>query len=242
MINLNTLIGFDTETTGVNVYDNGTRVVTCSFIRQNELGENLFLEWTVDPEIEIPKGASDVHGITTEVARETGMDYFEGMQQIADVLAHSIREGTPLVAYNGSFDATLLRVEFERIGVDFDPGLWDNMVMLDPLVMDRALDPFRKGKRTLGVVASISGYDLDNAHDASADVLATLHVVRNLTPKLIKNMEEKYGATVDSFGDLMQIQAHLYRQQMEGLERHFRKTDPNKTINKSWPFQEEGTD
>lgn len=242
MLTLETLVGFDTETTGVKVYEDTTRVVTCSFIRDIPNQDKMFLEWMVDPEVEIPKGASDVHGITTDVAREHGQNYFEGMQSIADTLSHTIQEGTPLVAYNGSYDATLLRVEFERIGVDFDPDLWENMVLLDPLVMDRALEPYRKGKRTLGVVASLNGYDLDNAHEASADVLATLHVVRRLTPKLIDHMEKKFDAEVESFQDLMMIQSSLYRSQMDNLESYFRRSDPDKRINKSWPFQEEGVD
>lgn len=233
------LMGFDTETTGVHVYDDGTRIVTCAMILENSPEEPpKVLEWVMDPEIEIPTGASDVHGITTEMARAQGMDYRAGLQQIADTLKYIIEQGIPTTAYNGSFDATLLRVEFRDRGIDFDEKLWDNLIMIDPLMMDKFIDKFRKGKRTLSVVSEIYGYDLSNAHDATADVLATIHVARRILNPFTKKFEKDTGDPVTGFPMLMQVQPVVYREQATSLEQYFRKTNPDTVVNKSWPFQD----
>ena len=58
MLDSNVIVGFDTETTGIDPHS--ARVVTCSCIRQ-ENGKMTELYWILDPEVEIPEGASDVH-------------------------------------------------------------------------------------------------------------------------------------------------------------------------------------
>lgn len=233
------LAGFDTETTGVKVHEDGTRVVTCALIMQDSSeSEHKIIEWMMDPEIEIPTGASDVHGITTERARVEGMNYVAGLQKIADVMSYLITNRIPTTAYNGGFDVTLLRVEFLARDIDFDDNLWNDLLMVDPLVMDKRIDTFRKGKRTLGVVSGLYGYDLSNAHEATADVLATMHVARRIIQPFVASLEKEFDHKVGGFTDLMPIQAEMYRRQATSLEKHFRKTDPNITINKSWPFQD----
>lgn len=234
------LVGFDTETTGVDVFSDETRIVTCAFIMSpGEDQPNQTLEWMMDPGMEIPTEASDVHGISTETAREHGMDYKEGLQKIADTLSYTIQSGIPLTAYNGAFDATLLRVEFLRVGVDFDDNLWNNMILLDPLIWDKYLDPWRKGKRTLSVVTELHGYYLSNAHDAASDVFGTIHLCRKLLPKLIRKVENQFNHPVSSYADLMQIQSALFRKQATSLEEYFQRTKPETVINKSWPFQDD---
>jgi len=236
LIDLSTVVGFDTETTGIKPHDPETRVVSCTFIRHSN-GQVQTKEWLLDPGIEIPEVTSDVHGITTEIARANGMDYKEGLQQIADIVTYSIQNGEPLVAYNASFDSTLLREEFKRVSVEFDDKLWDQAIIIDPYVMDCAIDKYRKGGHTLGVVASLYGFDLTNAHNATADVEATLVILERIYPKFMDFAKSTYGAVPESFNDLMELQSALYRTQKEGMEEYFRRTkDPNMTINKSWPF------
>lgn len=225
------LIGFDTETTGTDVYSDETRIVTSAFVLYD--GGNLRdVEIEMNPGIEIPKGASDVHGITTEKAQGF-MPYMDGLTKMKEFIDYAFYEEIPLVAYNGSYDITLTKVEFERNGIPLD---LTNMTLLDPLVMDRFLDPFRSGGRKLGTVAKLYGYDLENAHNATADVEATLHILDGILPKFLKKVEEKFGAVPQTGSDLMEIQKVLYQNQMTDLERYFRRSDPNKRINKSWPI------
>lgn len=235
------IMGFDLETTGVKVYEDDTRVVSCAMILQESAtSEMKIIETLMNPEIEIPEGASAVHGISTEKAREEGVNYLEGLQYHANLLKYTIENGIPTCAYNGAFDATLLRQEFIARGVDFDPALWDNLIMFDPLVMDKALAPFRKGKRNLTVVSGLYGYDLESAHEATADVLATMHVTRLILPKFADLIFRKTGEYPQTNQDIMELQALYYKDQAIGLESYFRKkeNDPTLTINKSWPFQD----
>lgn len=233
------LCGFDSETTGVDVYDvENTKIVSFSMILKDPLyTEPRIKEWLLNPEIEIPSGASDVHGITTEHAREFGMNYVQGIREIMEFFHWTVGEGIPLVAYNGAFDLTLLKNQAEYVGVESPEGFWDSVFMLDPLVMDRAVDQYRKGKRTLSIVASLHGYSLEDAHEATADVLATLHVAEALVPKYLKH-HERNGRPINTKSDMMMAQKFNYMQSARSLEAYFRRTDPNKTLNKSWPIQD----
>lgn len=234
------LMGFDTETTGVQVYDDDVRIVSCAMILQESAGSELkIIETLMDPEMEIPDGAAKVHGISTEKARAEGVNYRQGLQYHANLLTYTIENQIPTCAYNGSFDATLLREEFLARGIEFNHALWSHLIMYDPLVMDKGLEPFRAGKRNLTRVAGIYGYDIgENAHEATADVLATMHITREILPKFADLIFRKTGEYPQSNKDIMEIQALYFKDQATGLEKYFRKTDPNTTLNKSWPFQD----
>ncbi len=235
------MCGFDSETTGVDVYDvENTKIVSFAMILQeSENSEPKIREWLMNPGIEIPAGASDVHGITTEYAVEHGRDYVTCLQEIADAFTYTIINGIVLTAYNGSFDITLIRNQFEHHGIRFDPELWGKFYMVDPLVMDKSLNRFRKGKRTLSVVASLNGYSLEDAHEATADVLATIHVARKILPAYVAKIEQS-GLEVTDFGTVMAVQCLDYKNSSLSLEQYFRKkeNDPTIVINKSWPFQD----
>lgn len=233
------LCGFDSETTGVDVYDvENTKIVSFSMVLQDSSSSSPKIrEWLLDPEIEIPSEASDVHGITTEYARHHGQKYSEGLQEIADAIHYAIYSGIVLTAYNGSFDITLLKNQIEHYGIRFPDDLWGKFYMIDPLVMDKAVDRFRKGKRTLGVVSSLYGYSLDDAHEATADVLATIHVARKILPKYRDSLSNR-GIPNSSLNEIMAAQHVDYEDQAASLEEYFRKSDPDVTINKSWPFQD----
>lgn len=234
------LCGFDSETTGVDVYDvENTKIVSFSMIlEETPDSPPKIREWLLNPGIEIPEGASDVHGITTEYAREHGMDYRTGLQEIANALWFTIKSGITLTAYNGSFDITLVRNQIEHHGIEFDESMWYTFQMIDPLVMDKVIDPFRRGKRTLGVVAGLYGYNLEDAHEATADVLATLFLARKMLPKYVDDISERLVEDVEDMNTVMAFQCEDYRKSAESLEKYFRKSDPTKTINKSWPFQD----
>lgn len=62
------IVGFDTETTGVDV--TGDRIVTAALVVRDKLtGLSQVRTWIIDPGVEIPEAASAIHGITTEYAR-----------------------------------------------------------------------------------------------------------------------------------------------------------------------------
>jgi DNA polymerase-3 subunit epsilon len=203
-----TMIGFDTETTGVDPAND--RIVTAAVItRDGADGPVETRTWLIDPGMEIPARATEVHGITTEMARANGADPSVALGEIAALLAAGLANGAPIVAFNAGYDLGILEAELARHGL---PSLAarlgtdrDIRPVVDPLVLDRHLDRFRRGKRKLIDLCAHYGVvvDGDSLHAADADVIATLDLVQAMArafPTI---------ATVD-LGDLhdQQVSAH----------------------------------
>lgn len=170
------LVGFDLETTGTDPLE--ARIVTAAVTEVREGEPVRHREWLVDPGVPIPTGATAVHGITTEQAVAQGRPAAEAVAEIAEALAGYWAEGIPVVVYNAPFDLSLLAAESRRYGL---PSLTqrtggDVGPVIDPLIMDRSLDRFRKGKRTLEAACGVYGVVLEGAHDAGADALAAVRV------------------------------------------------------------------
>jgi len=175
------VVGFDTETTGV---DTGSdRVVTAAVVRR-EGGEQAVSTWLLDPGVEIPEAASAIHGVTTAHARAHGRPAGPALDEVAQILAAALLRDEPVVAFNASFDLTLLDAELRRYAL---PTLAERIgrpvrVVLDPLVLDRHVDRYRRGKRTLGDLRAHYRVTSDAAlHTADVDVAATLDVLRAMT-------------------------------------------------------------
>ncbi len=76
------VLGFDTETTGVDVTSD--RIVTAALVMRQGLGGlSRVRTWIIDPGVEIPEGASEIHGITTEYARAHGRPPAEVLEEVA---------------------------------------------------------------------------------------------------------------------------------------------------------------
>src|SRR5690606_34522429 len=105
------VVGFDTETTGVDVTSD--RIVTAAVVRRHGTSTSV-QSWLLDPGVEIPEAAAAIHGISTEHARRHGSDPAEALDQMAATLASALVRGEPVVAYNASFDLSLLDAELRR--------------------------------------------------------------------------------------------------------------------------------
>lgn len=171
-----TLAVFDTETTGIDTrFD---RLVTAFIGVLGPSGEVLEAHsWLANPGVEIPERAAEVHGITTEKAQAEGADARSVVTEVVSTLREVLSRGLPLVVYNASFDLSLIHHEAVRHGVD---PLSDPKPVVDPLVIDRALDQYRKGKRTLDSVSAHYGVSNPAAHDAMGDAVTTGLVVQKM--------------------------------------------------------------
>lgn len=174
------MLGFDTETTGVDIESD--RIVSASLIIIEPAHAPITYNWLIDPGIEIPEGASAVHGISTKQAREGGQAPDTAVGEIAAMLEeHWEPAGFPLVAYNGVFDLSLLDRELARhLGGQLD--LTDRRVVC-PLTLDRGVNRYRKGNRRLGTLCAAYGVELTNAHTADADALATLRLAYKIATR-----------------------------------------------------------
>ena len=217
---------FDTETTGIDVFND--RIVQLFIGIADENGELIERhEWLIDPGIEVPEGASDVHGFTTEFLQANGGDPEEVLQEAAGIFAQYA--DIPWVAFNVNFDLSILYAEFTRQGIVSDwaetvLGTW-NVQLIDGLVIDRAKDRYRKGKRKLGNMADTYGiaYDPDALHDAGADV--------ELTAKVSRAIVHKYGIPSNA------EQAEMYRAWAVNLEQFLQRSDPSASVDKDWPLK-----
>lgn len=174
-----TLAVFDLETTGIDVET--SRIVSAHvgiIDRDGAVTERW--DWLADPGVEIPDQASAVHGITTERARAEGRSAPEVVAEIVGRLREVLDRGLAVAIYNAPYDLTLLNREARRHGVTplESPG-----PIIDPLVLDRVVDRYRKGKRTLVAAAESYGIPLTEAHDAGADAIAAGRLAQALATK-----------------------------------------------------------
>lgn len=181
------VVGFDTETTGVDV--DHDRIVSAAVVhRAGGAGRvvTTVTTWLVDPDVEIPPGATEIHGISTDHVRRHGRPARAALDEVAEALVAAQRRGEPVVAYNASFDLTLLDVELRRHGLPTVPERLGREVapVLDPFVLDRTLDPYRPGPRRLGDLCERYGVTTTAAlHRADVDVLATLDVLAHMVER-----------------------------------------------------------
>lgn len=171
------LVGFDTETTGTDTAT--ARLVTAAIIVRAD-GEDSAHTWLADPGVEIPPPAAAVHGITTEFARAHGRPCAEVLEEVASLLAEHMRLGHPVVAFNAGYDFQIMEAELARHSLPtLRQRVGDLRPVLDPLVLDRHVDRFRRGKRTLTEVAKVYGVTAaGDAHNADIDVLMALDVAQ----------------------------------------------------------------
>lgn len=170
-------LAIDTESTGVDPFT--ARVVELAAVEilpDGSIGER----WAtiVDPGVKIPDEAAAVHGITTERARAEGVAPRIALAILTDrIFDHGYR---PVVGFNMRYDWPLLLAEAARHGVDFPCFA----PVLDPYLLDRLCDRFRKGKRQLTLVAEHYGVPLgDRAHGALADATAAGRVMRKIVER-----------------------------------------------------------
>lgn len=221
------IVVFDTETTGIDPAND--RIVTAFVGILDANGDvERGTDWLADPGVEIPERATEVHGISTEMAQQEGEPAPEVTAKIANSLAWVARHNLPLVVFNAPYDLTLLAAECRRHGVEM-PMLGEQVV--DPLIIDRQVDRFRRGKRTLSDCASVYGVELLDAHDAGADAIASGH--------LAQAMVQRYPDQLDvPLEQLHQQQASWADAQASDFEDYMRRQrDPNFTADRGWPLR-----
>lgn len=155
---------FDLETTGTDVAKD--RIVEISILKIFPNGNRESKTWLVNPEMPIPPHASAVHGITDEmVASEPTFKMLS--RQIFNMIKDS-----DLAGYNSDrFDIPLLAEELLRAEVDFDMG---SRVSVDVQTIF-----FKMEQRTLSAAYKFyCGKELESAHTAEADVMATYEVLK----------------------------------------------------------------
>jgi DNA polymerase-3 subunit epsilon len=169
----------DLETTGTNL--GSDRIVEIAIVKILPDGSKSVKRKIINPEMPVPKAASDIHGITDEMVKDAPT-----FKQVAQELKQML-DGCDLSGYNSNrFDIPLLAEEFLRAGVDFD---MKGRRLIDVQKVFHMME-----QRTLSAAYKFyCDKKLEGAHSAEADATATYEILEaqiNRYPAL--------GNTVDS--------------------------------------------
>ena len=221
------LVGFDLETTGVDVET--ARIVTAALVFRTLDTLPSKRTWLVNPGVPIPDEATKVHGISTEQAAAEGVPAAEAVEAIAAYLAGALAT-QPVVAMNARYDFTVLDRELRRYGLATLEQRLGHEVgpVVDPFVLDKQADKYRKGSRKLEALAVHYGATLSAAHTADADALAAVEVAGAIA--------EKYPQLQVHPEQLHVWQIRWAAEQAAGFQQHLRKTDPYAVIEGEWPL------
>ncbi len=156
------IVFFDLETTGTDVQKD--RIVQISLIKLYPDKKEETLSFLVNPEMPIPVGATAIHGISNEDVKN------EPNFNLRSKEIYNFIEGCDIGGFNiHNFDLPLLRNEFIRAGINY---AIEGISIIDSMVIYK-----KKERRDL--TAAYKFYcnkDLENAHNAEADIRATMEV------------------------------------------------------------------
>jgi len=175
------IVFFDLETTGVSIGND--KVIQIAITKVFPNGDVVSKSKLINPGILIPKEATDVHGITDEMVKDSPT-----FKQIAKALSEEF-DGCDLGGFNSdNFDIPLLSSEFEKCGIEFPNP---ESTPIDVLKIERIINSHKLGE----TFKRYTGKELENSHDASVDTEATRVVFELQLPKLIeiiKSQDEEF--------------------------------------------------
>jgi DNA polymerase III subunit epsilon len=159
------IVFFDIESTGTDPVKD--RIITLHAVR-TELGSSVVTHeygWAFNPGIPIPAEASAIHGLTDETVKD-----WPAFKDSAKAI-HAFFGTGNLAGFNiTNFDTLLLWEEFHRAGMSWNLS---GVNQIDACTIFR-----RKEERTLSAAVKFYlGGNHVEAHDAKADVLATVSVL-----------------------------------------------------------------
>jgi DNA polymerase-3 subunit epsilon len=105
------------------------------------------------------------------------------------------------------------------------------LLVVDPRVLDKHLDRYRKGRRTLTDLCAHYGVVLNGAHDAAADATAAMLLVRAIGSRF----EERLAALTPA--ELHLRQAVWHAAQARGLQQWFNRSGSPEPVDTAWPVR-----
>lgn len=204
------MCAFDLETTTADPEQ--ALIVTASLVTITPGSAPRVVTWLADPGVAIPDEAVEVHGVTTDHARTHGRPAREVVAEVAAALDRCRSAGWPTVAYNAGYDLTVLARELARHDLPPIEVGW----VIDPLVIDKAVDRYRKGSRRLADTAAHYRVTLAEAHDAAGDAVAAARVAWR-----IARDHPEIGCL--PLGELHRRQVEWYREQQTSFADYLRR-------------------
>ena len=159
------LVFFDLETTGTNILRD--RIVEISVVKVTPDGEREVKTSRINPEMHIPEESTAIHQITDEMVAQAPT-----FRQISKSL-NQFFDDCDIAGFNSNkFDVPLLVEEFARAGINFDVN---GRKFIDVQNIFHKME-----QRTLvAAYRFYCGKELNGAHSANADTMATLEVLES---------------------------------------------------------------
>ncbi|MFI8104741.1 3'-5' exonuclease [Streptomyces sp. NPDC086023] len=220
---LGRLTGFDLETTGPD--PETARIVTACIVQCGGGQPTASATWLSDVDGEtIPDEAAAIHGVTTGIAHTQGTPLVEVVDELLGALGQAVTAGVPIVAMNARYDLTVLDREARRYGYTPLPA----GPVIDPYVLDKQVDRYRKGSRKLTALCEHYDVKLGDAHTADADAIAACRVAWRIGTC--------YPAVAAlPLAELHEEQTRWAAEQAASLQDYFRRKDPNAVVRGEWP-------
>ncbi len=215
-------LSVDHETTGIDPLND--RIVQATCVEVGPSGVVDKQTWLVNPGIPIPEAASKVHGITDLMA-SAGLAPLEAVTAIIDRIQRAVLQNLPIIIMNSPYDLALLVAEARRIG----HAPWKFGYVLDPLVIDRWQDQWRKGKRNLESLAKHYGVSQTGAHSSEGDALCAARIVW-------AQAKRHRSLAKFSLADMQAGQKTAHRDWATGFQRYLRKSKPEAVVSTAWPY------
>ena len=158
------VVFFDLETTGTDVQRD--RIVEVCMLRVMPLPQGIEAPrvWRINPQMRIPAEASEIHGITNDDVADCPT-----LAEVADDLLAYI-DGAALSGFSITrMDMRLLQSELARVGKRFDPS---TVKTIDSQVIYHKREP----RNLAAAMQYYCGQELEGAHGAQADTVASLRV------------------------------------------------------------------
>ena len=208
---LKPMVAIDIETTGVDIENDRMVSFSVGTTESPADGDWQSISQIVNSEVEIPEGATRVHGISTERARAEGIPERDAVLRLVRTVGKL--HDTPIVAYNARFDLTIIdRASRRFTGEGISPTY-----VLDPFVLDKAIDPYRKGKRTLDAVCEHYRVGKRPVHEADEDAQ---RAVRLLWQLMVSPQAYSYfRGTLPDLKTMMEIQQAEYADQAHDMAK-----------------------
>lgn len=181
-LNLDCVV-FDTETTGTNLSDTRRqldKIIQIGGIQVKGgkvINESAYNQ-LINPEMHIPEGATKVHGITDDMLQDKPT-----MEKVLKPFINDYlnKKNGVIVAYNSKFDMTILNNEIKEHNKYSKDTLKERPVIkvLDPFILIQRIHPYLGARKKLGEQYKfLFCKNLDDAHDAFADVKGTVNVLK----------------------------------------------------------------
>ncbi len=220
------LAAFDLEATGVDTRD--ARIIEVGLFRFEPDGTATpLVDRLIDPGVPLPGKVTALTGITPVDLSERGSDPREVLEETRRAIGSLVEEGVPIVVYHATYDWPLLTNELARHGLGPLPSV-PPAILVDPLVLDRHVDRYRKGKRTLSAVSDHYGVPLEGAHRASGDAAATVGVARRIG--------EQYPKLHVDGPELVALQVRAHTEWRDSFNAYLTKVGASRPpIREEWP-------